>query len=404
MSRKIDQFFKDGLKSISTPYQPKHWEEMSSILDDRNTSGRPGGLFWWVAGFIGVSFALFLWLPTNAGVVGNDSENFSAHIDGNRGDVRGLEINHVRSLSDVRSQKSKSHSFGLHANELKSYAVGNLVNKGRRMRIEGFSLSRSPENMNFGGYLPSSDLYDVAKGTEVASGSKTGVRLSAPSALDLLDLQLLLSGKFKSLSSVEVDDSPRFFAPLRWGIGATYGGQSFQDAGVFVELDIPLSRYLHLVFRPGLTYASLNESSFLIEQRMYDFGLKEREIEFDVHRELQWELPVFLMIENHRHHFGLGGGLRMDGLRRASKVESILSDKDRLENTEESGSITSRDDVWLNSSSQITPFVEGFYQYRLTPSWQAGLKSRIIIPSASTEGSLVENRVHYGVYITYLLN
>jgi hypothetical protein len=247
-------------------------------------------------------------------------------------------------------------------------------------------------------------LYDVAKGTEVASGSKTGVRLSALSALDLLDLQLLLSGKFKSLSSVEVDDSPRFFAPLRWGIGATYGGQSFQDAGVFVELDIPLSHYLHLVFRPGLTYASLNESSFLIEQRMYDFGLKEREIEFDVHRELQWELPVFLMIENHRHHFGLGGGLRMDGLRRASKVESILSDKDRLENTEESGSITSRDDVWLNSSSQITPFVEGFYQYRLTPSWQAGLKSRIIIPSASTEGSLVENRVHYGVYITYLLN
>lgn len=411
MSRKIDKFFKDELQSITTPYQPGHWDEMSSILDDRSNSGR-GWLLWWVAAFVGLSFALFLWMPMGMSTADNTPEaavtSFTEHVKASLG----VEIDEAPALSEVRLDKSKSYSFGLSSKELTKYALRGMEFNSDRIENEsrmgdelfssfGITQSNNPDNSD-----PASGVWvNLAERGGLATSLENEVKHNALPALDLIELEKLFSGEWSDLPTTEIDDSPRYLGPMRWGMGASYGGQSFRDVGLFLELDIPLSRYFHLIFRPGVSYASLNESPILIEKRLYDFGLEESKIKLDVERELQWEIPVYLMVENHRHHFGLGGGLRLDGWRRASKVESIRSDKDRLERGEESNErVASGEKVWLANSGPFNLFLEGFYQYRLSPSWQAGLRSRVMMSSAVRESGLSENRVQYGIYVTYLLN
>ncbi|NBB89484.1 MAG: hypothetical protein GVX96_06860 [Bacteroidetes bacterium] len=403
MSRKIDQFFKSKVSEHAESFRREDWLAFNSILDETKMERRFGFLFWTVMLFLILSFLFFIPGSNPFG-----SENPVLRDIGSESTSRSsLEVVQLdnNTISDLHStaQNSKSDFF----DSRKLPFARQVVPAFSKYRDVSSTFYESAANANqtMAGSTETSQRMPGLKNRLADELILDETVLYEPVQLNRQPgLTSLSSGVNSNSFSIDKIPAVNYNTPAHfsYGIGMLLGDFSLTDAGLFLSLSYPLSNHMTLMARPGVMYSTSGQVKARYYHQYYDFGLNEKEIEINRRGHLQMEVPVFLAIRNSRHQLGIGGGFQWSLWERFSKKEVLKSDKELVAG-ETSGVNVVRSKGWKSSGLGSTSFLEGFYQYQLSPSLQLGLRSRWLFSSQHREDQTEAGTFRYGLILTYTL-
>lgn len=404
MSRKIDQFFKSKMSEHAESFRKEDWLAFNSILDETKTERKFGFLFWTVILFLILSFLFFI---PGSNPFGSENAVFKdtgvASTDHRPLEV--VQLDNNSDVSDLRSAAQKSKSDVFDSRNLSFFRQ--VVPAFRKYRdvSSTFYESAAYASQPVAGSIETSELMPGLKNrfADELIPDETVFSESGPLNRQpwLTSLNNGVNSNFFSTNKIPAVNynSP---AHLSYGVGMLLGDFSMTDAGLFLSLSYPLSSQISLMARPGVMYSTSGQVKERYYHQYYDFGFNEKEIEITRRGQLQVEVPVFLAIRNSRHQFGIGGGLQWSLWERFSKKEVVKSDKELVAG-ETSGVNVVRSKGWESSGLGSSSFVEGFYQYHLSPSFQLGLRSRWLFSSQQKEAQTGGGTFRYGLILTYTL-
>ncbi|NBC24377.1 MAG: hypothetical protein GVX78_02030 [Bacteroidetes bacterium] len=404
MSRKIDQFFKSKVSEHVEPFKRDDWLAFNSLLDNEKTQPKYGFLFWSVLLFLILSFLFFI-----PGTNPFGSADTAKNID-KIGDFATQE-----SLETV--QLSNSGILGLRSSA-QSSPFSNLGTRNVpfaqqiivRYERKGSYGSKADENTKYNGRTGAGSfrLFNLIPDFEnVLQSEFMGKNTDFPESVKLDHLSALSSlNKIGHSKPLSIDKIPAVYYELpsqfSYAIGMLLGNYSMTDVGLSFSASYPLNDNINMMVRPGMIYSTSDQMKERYYHQHYDFGLNETEIELERNGSIQLEVPIFATFRNGRHQFGIGGGMQWALWDRFEKTEVNNSDKDRVAEEVSETEILS-DKGWRSSRLGNSSFVEGFYQYQISPSFQLGLRSRWLLSSQKAEALEESESLRYGLILTYTL-
>ncbi len=404
MLRKIDKFFKSKVGDHSTPYRQEDWKAFESLLNKDKTTGYSNRLLWLVSLFILFSFILFIpgANPFTTAQSGEESRIDSVEKTSALSSSIQVVMNRPSKGSKVwTSRKSGLASQFLPAySQASEFAANSYVSNSERSL--GFSSkstlnqanSTSPYNKEMGSFRE-------RRSNEFSNGYGSIFLGSTPFLSNLSTSELSIDPSEhmpKEFNEITYEPPSR----IGFGLGMLLADENLRDFGFFVEAVYPLNSLFDISVRPGILLSGQGNTA-LYNQEQYDFGRSEMEIELKTTHRLQVDVPMFISMNINRHRLGIGGGVRLNMAERFEEKQTRISDKDRVGGRSIEEVVVDRS-AWQNSSADVRPFMEGFYQYQLHPNWFLGFRSRLTFDSSKSEETEPGNRVQYGVILTYALN